>query len=107
MNPKGSSPSLLDDKIMEAIRQGALRPVKITPLDYTQAYSLRMKLYRTRKKLILMEHDLKSAAQNVTIRMLPEGPHFTVIVQPKDLGFEQAFLNAGLIDSKDEPPDLD
>ena len=40
MNPKGSSPSLLDDKIMEAIRQGALRPVKITPLDYTQALSL-------------------------------------------------------------------
>lgn len=96
-----------DEKILEAIKRGALSPLKIAPLDYARAFSLRAKFYRTRKRLIANEHPLASAARNVSFHLRSENGDFALYIQPKDLGYEQAYLNAGLIDPEDSPPDLD
>lgn len=104
-----TKPPLFDDKVLEIIKRGAIAPVKLTPLTYTDAQALRMRIYRHRSKLLaLPNHELSLSATLISVKLIPTSTGvFAIHVQPKDMNFEAAYLNAGLLEPKDEPPALD
>lgn len=97
-----------DPKLLRIIEQGALRAVVLQPLTYRDAVSLRMKLYRLKDKLVTLAHAQAANAKLITIKLDQlNAQEFAVTVQPRDLGFEQAFANAGITKPEDEPPPLE
>lgn len=101
------NPPKFDDTILRLIERGAVAPVKLAPLAYNDAISLRMKIYRHRTAIIEHHHPLEPFAKQISVKLTPiVNARFAIIVQPKLLGLEEAFANAGLLDS-DEPPPLD
>lgn len=91
--------------------KAGLTSVVLKPLTYNQAYALRAQLYRLRKRLIKDRHAVATAAKEGTIKFFPErdtkgNDYFVLMVHPKNMGLESAYINAGIIgvDSEEEEP---
>lgn len=98
----------VDPKLLEIIRRGAISPVRLQPLTYENAVSLRMRLYRLKRRLTETSHEAAPLCELITIRMFPSPKNpanFELLVCPRSMGFEAAFLNAGI--TTEEPPPLD
>ena len=106
--PKGRD-FLYDPKILEVIQRGSLSVVTLRPLTKDNAQALRMKIYRHKDHLLMATtHSLHEAAKLIVVKIHRLSHHeWAIIVQPKDIGFEAAFANAGIATSDDEPPSLD
>lgn len=101
-----------DEKLLEIFRRGALMQVVLAPLTRDSAHSLRMRLYRLKRTLIKENHpDAHSASLSMTrIRQLNATESgWTVIVQPSDMDYEEAFTSAGITNPRapDDLPDLE
>lgn len=103
------TPPTLDEKHLEIIKRGAISTVVLQPLDYNAAVALRMRLYRTKTTLISTAHELATCAKLITIRLRPgKAGAWSLIVEPKDKGFETAYSNANISpQSGNDPPDLE
>lgn len=103
-----SAPSF-DEKHLEIIKRGAISTIILQPLTHDDAVALRMRLYRTKTTLIQTQHELAICAKLITIRIRPgKAGAWSLIVEPKDKGFETAYSNANLATrSEDDPPDLE
>ena len=98
----------VDPKLLEIIRRGAISPVHLRPLTYEDAISLRMRIYRLKRRLTETAHEAAPLCELITIRMFPSPTNpaiFELLVCPRSMGFEAAFRNAGI--TTEEPPDLD
>ena len=100
------TPPTYDEKQLEIIKRGAISSVVLQPLTHDDAIAYRMRLYRTKDNLIHHQHELAACAKLITIRVKRTKSAWALIIEPRDKGFEQAFLNAG-ITAGSEPPDLE
>jgi len=99
-----------DAEHLEILKRGALNPVRLSPLSYSDAISLRMKLYRLRKKVIRNKHEAASLVEHITTKFypLPSDPSkFELMVCPRNMEFKEVFKAAGITGLDDDPPPLD